>query len=242
MKKLILAGGVLMAPAFLHAQTQNELATYLATMRTPAGALAPMLSNTLLDRAQNGASLALRYGNLSRGDLNDNTNAFGVTGVLPAGLGASVTLTGGVLLTDQNALLASSSNSALMLGLGGDLRVMGSSMGTVATSPLFTLSLDGEIGYSNADPGSFVSGYVGAPVALVQRGSGLQFVPFLTPGFAIGQLSANGESTSGTGLMVGGGLGIYNTLSGVVVNVGTQHSFMNGARNTVGINVIIGGR
>jgi hypothetical protein len=107
---------------------------------------------------------------------------------------------------------------------------------------MFTVSLAGEIGYSNADPGSFVSGYVGAPVALVQRGSGLQFVPFLTPGFAIGQLSANGESTSGTGLMVGGGLGIYNTLSGLVVNVGTQHSFMNGARNTVGINVIIGGR
>jgi hypothetical protein len=42
--------------------------------------------------------------------------------------------------------------------------------------------------------------------------------------------------------MVGGGLGIYNPLSGVVVNVGTQHSFMNGARNTLGIDVIIGGR
>jgi hypothetical protein len=42
--------------------------------------------------------------------------------------------------------------------------------------------------------------------------------------------------------MVGGGLGIYNMESGVVINVGAQHSFMNGARNTVGINVLLGGK
>jgi hypothetical protein len=237
MKKLLMLVAAAIVPCAAGAQSLEDQATYLATMRTPAGALPPMLTNTLIDRAQVGASLALRYGYLGRGDFNPATHAVGVTGVLPAGLGSLVNVTAGVLAGDCDGC-----NAQLMLGLGGDIRLVGATLGNVATSPMFTVSLDGEIGYSNADPGSFVSGYVGAPVALVQRGSGLQFVPFLTPGFAIGQLSANGESTSGTGLMVGGGLGIYNLLSGVAVNAGTQHSFMNGARNTVGINVIIGGR
>ena len=237
MKRFFVVSGALIAPVLLHAQTQNELATYLSTMRTPVGALAPMLTNTLLDRAQNGASLALRYGNLGSGDFNPASNTFAVTGILPAGLGSSVNLTGGVITSDCTGCKAE-----LMLGIGGDLRLMGSAMGTTSTSPMFTVSLDGDIGYSNADPGSFISGYVGAPVALVQRGTGMQFAPFLTPGFAIGRFSQSGASTSGSGLMIGGGLGIYNTESSVVINVGAQHSFMNGARNTIGINVLLGGK
>jgi hypothetical protein len=237
MKKFVLIVLAATLPAAASAQTLEEEAAYLATMRTPAGALPPMLTNTLIDHAQIGASLALRYGYLDRGDFNPVTHAIGVTGVLPAGLGSLLDVTAGVLAGD-----CSGCNAQLMLGVGGDIRLLGSTMGDVATSPMFTVSLDGEIGYSNADPGSFVSGYVGAPIALVQRGTGLQFVPFLTPGFAIGRQSANGVSHSGTGLMLGGALGIYNTDSGVMINAGAQHSFMNGARNTVGINVILGGR
>jgi hypothetical protein len=237
MKKLILLAGAIMTPAFSRAQTPAEVATYLSVMRTPAGALAPILSNTLLDRVQNGASLALRYGNLASGDFNVASNAFAVTGVLPAGLGSTVDLTAGVITSD-----CTDCKAELMLGAGGDIRLMGSTLGNTSTSPMFTLSLDGEIGYSHGDPGSFVSGYVGAPLALVQRGTGMQFAPFLTPGFAIGQVSANGNSTNGSGIMIGGGLGIYNAESGLVINVGAQHSFMNGARNTLGINVLIGGK
>jgi hypothetical protein len=247
MKKLILVVGVLMTPSLARAQTAEELATYLAVARTPAGALAPMLTNTLLQRVQNGASLGVRYGNLSSGDLNNTTHAVGLTGVLPAGLGASLRLTGGVLFIDGGTNIPGSPTPGdapgrLMLGLGGDMRLLGKSFGSTATSPLFTLSIDGEIGYANADPGSFISGYVGAPMALVQRGNGMQFVPFITPAFAIGQVSVNGNSTSGAGLMIGGGLGIYNTESSVIINVGTQHSFVNGARNTIGINLLIGGK
>jgi hypothetical protein len=236
-KHILFFTGVLMAPAAVHAQTPGELATYLATMSTPAGALAPMLTNTLLDRAQNGASLALRYGNLASGDFNPASNTFAVTGILPAGLGSSIDLTGGVITSDCTGCKAE-----LMLGVGGDMRFMGRTMGNTSTSPMFTLSLDGELGYSSADPGSFISGYVGVPMALVQRGTGMQFAPFLTPGFAVGQFSSNGTSTNGSGLMIGGGLGIYNSDSGVIINVGAQHSFMNGARNTIGINVLLGGK
>jgi hypothetical protein len=239
MKKLMLLAGALLAnAAALSAQTADEVGTYVAISRTPVGALAPMLTNTLINRLQNGASLALRYGNLARGDFNATNHAFGVTGILPAGLGASLRLTGGVNMTDCNDC-----DPELMLGVGGDLRLIGSTMGNLATSPLWTVSLDGALGYGNLSPGSAFTGYVGAPIGLVQRGQGMQFVPFITPGFAFAQTNGQAvSSTSGSGLMLGGGLGIYNTESSVIINVGAQHSFMNGARNTIGINLLIGGK
>lgn len=241
MKKLIILAGALAAAPVSAASSQvpdlDEQLTYFTLTRTPVGALSPMLTNTLIDRLQNGASLALRYGNLASGDFNNTAQAFAVTGILPAGLGSSLSITGGAITTE-----CSGCNPELMLGVGGDIRLMGSNMGSTASSPMFTVSLDGELGYGNRDPGTFFSGYVGVPVALVQRGTGMQFVPFITPAFAIAQSSVNGTSTSGSGLMVGGGLGIYNTESSLIVNIGIQHQFMNGARNALGINVLVGGK
>ncbi|MEO5567189.1 MAG: hypothetical protein ABIR92_01770 [Gemmatimonadaceae bacterium] len=247
MKNVLLAAGVLLAgtASLASAQTpsNDEVATYTAIVRTPIGALSPMLTNTLLNRLQNGASLAVRYGNLAKGDFNANSNAFALTGILPAGLGSSLTLTAGVILNETSPIVgAPETRGQLILGVGGDIRLIGRTMGNTAASPLWTVSLDGELGYGNANPGTYFGGYVGVPIALVQRGEGMQFVPFLTPGFAFAQNSANGTSTSGSGLMVGGGLGIYNMMSSVTVNVAVQHQFMNGARNTIGINLLLGGK
>jgi hypothetical protein len=243
MKNFVVAVAVLVCTApQAFAQTADQVTTYVAVAGTPVGALPPLLTNTLINRLQNGGSLAVRYGNLGRGDFNANMNAFGLTGILPAGLGSSFRLTGGVLLSNNETPLVDDPAGRLMLSVGGDLRLIGSTMGTTATSPLWTVSLDGELGYGNRDPGRFISGYVGAPIALVQRGNGMQFVPFLTPGFAFAQTSVNGSSNSGSMLMVGGGLGIYNTESSVVINVGAQHSFVQGSRTLLGLNVMIGGK
>lgn len=241
MKRLLFIAGILVAGNSVAsaAQSLDDVRTYVAISRTPVGALAPILSNTLINRLQNGASLALRYGNLASGDFNFATHAFGVTGILPAGLGSTVRITGGVNVAD-----CGSCDPELMLSLGGDLRLVGSTMGNTATSPLWTVSLDGELGYGKLDPGTAISGYVGVPIALVQRGQGMQFVPFITPAFAFAQSSGQPllASSSGARLMLGGGLGIYNTESSVMINVGVQHSFMNGARNTIGVNVALGGK
>lgn len=237
-KLLLLAAGLIAGPvASLSAQSIDEIATYITILRTPVGALAPVMTNTLLNRLQNGGSLAVRYGNIGSGDFNATTRTLAVTGILPAGLGSNFSITGGVSKADCPGCDAS-----LMLGVGGDLRLTGMTMGTSSTSPLFTVSLAGELGYGRVDPANFFSGYVGLPIALVQRGTGMQFVPFITPAFAIARASGSAGSESGTGLMLGGGLGIYNLLTNVTVNAGAQHSFMNGARNVVGINVTIGGK
>jgi hypothetical protein len=235
--QLLLAAAMVAGATHASAQSNDEIQNYVAFASTPAGALPPMLTNTLIDRLQNGASLALRYGNLARGDFNPSVNAFAVTGILPAGLGTSLRLTAGV-----DAGSCSGCETQLMLGAGGDYRILGSTMGGTSTSPMFTVSIDGELGYGNRDPGQYWSGVVGAPIALVQRGTGMQFVPVITPAFEFTSTSVNGSSSSGSGLMLGGGLGIYNMMSSVTVDVGIQHSFVNGARNVVGINLLFGGK
>lgn len=221
------------------AQDAGEAATYLAISRTPVGALAPLLSSTLINRLQNGAALAVRYGNLADGPANFPNNAYAATGILPAGLGSTVRVTAGVNDTD-----CFDCDPDLMLSLGGDLRLVGSAMGTTSTSPLWTVSLDGEVGYANRNPGTTISGYVGVPIALVPRGNGMQFVPFITPAYAFAQTTGQPltASQNGAAIMLGGGLGIYNTESSVMVNLGIQHSFMTGARNVIGINVAVGGK
>jgi hypothetical protein len=233
----LVAGLLLAGSAAASAQTPGEVLNYLAFASTPAGALPPMLTNTLIDRLQNGASLALRYGQLGSGDFNPTASSFAATGILPAGLGASFRLTAGV-----NDASCSGCNPELMLGVGGDYRLLGSTMGNTASSPLFTVSLDGELGFGKPSSGQYWSGVVGAPIALVQRGSGMQFVPFITPAFEFSETNFSGSSDSGSGLMLGGGLGVYNMLSNVTVNVGLQHAFMNGARNVIGLNLLIGGK
>jgi hypothetical protein len=242
MKKLTLLAGALLAGNSVVAsgQTVDETVAYRAIGGTPVGSLPPILTNTLLNRLQNGGSLAFRYGHLGSGPSNFATHAFGVTGILPAGLGSSISLTAGLIRQDCNGCEVEA-----MLGAGGDLRLTGMSMGTSSTSPLFTVSLNGEFGWGNRDPGSFMSGYVGLPIALVQRGEGMQFVPFITPAYAFGKASESVPligSESGSALMLGGGLGIYNIATNVTVNVGAQHSFMNGARNLIGFNVVVGGK
>ena len=240
MKKLMLFAGLLMAGSVSAsgAQGTDEVATYAAITRTPIGGLTPMLTNTMLDRLQNGASLALRYGNMPSGDINSANHAGALTAIMPVGLGSSVRLTAGVNVTD-----CTDCGADLMAGLGGEIRLFGGTMGTTPTSPLWTVSVDGEVGYANRDPGTFFSGAVGLPIALVQRGEGMQFVPFFTPAYGFGRMSGDIVATSsGAAFMIGGGLGVYNALTGVVINVAGQHTFVDGARTVIGINVLLGGK
>ena len=241
MKRLLLLA-VSVTPAIASAQSANSINTYVAVTRTPVGALAPMLTNTLLDRFPNGVSFVGRYANLSEGDFNENTNAVGVTAILPAGMGANIRLTLGGLFTDDAQPLINTPSSTVMASMAADWRFLGSALGSTATSPLVTMSIDGELGYGDRHPGSYIGGYVGLPVALVQRGSGMQFAPYVTPAFTFTQTSVDAGSETGAGFMLGGGFGVYNSASSVVASIGAQYFFMDGARTAFGINVLFGGK
>ncbi|HEY6218570.1 MAG TPA: hypothetical protein VIV65_00850 [Gemmatimonadaceae bacterium] len=220
----------------LDAQTAEQVAAYGGIMLTPVGGLPPILTNTLIQQMQNGAAVALRVGHLSSGNLSSTVNAFGVTGIIPAGLGSTLSFTGGALVPDCNGC-----STRLMLGAGGDYRIFSSALGSYASSPLFTASIDGELGYAKDNPVTYFSGYVGAPIALVQRGTGMQFVPFLTPGFGFAQASASGTSTTGSFSLIGGGVGIYNKASNVMLNAGFQYPFVTNGQSQIGFVLTLGG-
>lgn len=245
MRKLILfvASLSLAGPAAAAAQSLDDVGTYAALTRTPAGGLPPMLTHMLIDRMQNGVTLGLRYGHLQEGDFNSTTHLGGVTAILPLGLSSSLSLTGGAVFSDETTVLGGTESVArLMLGVGGDARLVGATMGAGPTATLWTVSVTGEFGYSARNPGSFISGYLGLPVALVPRGTGMQFVPFITPGLGFGQSSTSGSSAGGAAFMLGGGLGVYNSDSNVMLNFGAQHVFKDGSQTMIGLNLLLGGR
>ena len=67
-----------------------------------------------------------------------------------------------------------------------------------------------------------MSGTVGLPISLVSGSrvrDEMRIVPFITPGFGFGGIRG-GDSPSGSALMLGGGIGIYNRSSSVALSFG----------------------
>jgi len=232
-------GALLLGAHLALGQSTADVAAYRGIMLTPVGAFSPLMTSTLINRLQNGASYVFRYGHEGSGGLNgaQNLNNFGFSAVLPLGLSSTASLTAGALIPD-----CSGCSTKLMLGGEGDTRIYSVPFGMSSTSPLISISLDGQLGYTNRDPGSFFAGYVGAPVALVGRGSGIQFVPYLTPGFGFAQESANGSSVSGSLFMIGGGLGMYHHDNSLSVSVGFNYIFATDAQTMLGLMVSVGGK
>ena len=228
------------------AHGQSGPANAFVTMRaTHIGALTPLITPAMISRRLNGAQLALRYG--FREEFGLRTQAVGASGIVGIGLSSSVALTAGV--TDADCF---SCSPALMLGLGGDMRVYES--GGVSGAPSMSIAVSGDLGYAQLKPGDAVAfGIgVGAPVTLtfgaVPEG-GMRFAPFVTPMFGIGAISGdcavgigNCGDESGTRWMLGGGIGVWNPLTSISASVGINHVFFQNSRPVFGVNVQIGGR
>jgi hypothetical protein len=232
-------GALLLGAHLALGQSTADVAAYRGIMLTPVGGFSPLMTSTLVNRLQNGASFAFRYGHEGSGGLNgsQNLNNFGFSAILPLSLGSTASLTAGAIVPD-----CSGCHTKLTLGGEADMRVYATPFGMSSTSPLITISLDGQLGYTNRDPGSFFAGYVGAPFALVVRGTGMQFVPYLTPGFGFAQEAQDGSSVSGALFMIGGGLGIYNKDNSVMVSVGFNYVFASQAQTMLGLMVSVGGK
>ena len=69
----------------------------------------------------------------------------------------------------------------------------------------------------------------------------MRIVPFVTPGFGFGQFTGEG-SPSGSALMLGGGLGIYNRSSSIALSFGFQYLGVRDASTQIGLNLVLGGR
>lgn len=221
----------------------NNGAAYGALMLTPPGAVAPVATSTILDQPQHAVDLALRYGFVSTNGAAGFNNV-AATAIVPVGIGNTVSVTAGATIPYcSRSFEGPGCSSALMLGIGGDTRIV--ALGT-APATRIVFALNGELGYGK--PRNFgyeFSGAVGAPISLLFNGDPnqrMRIVPFATPAFGFGSIDpGNGNPTqSGTRFMIGGGLALTTPTSTIGGSLGFQHIVINGGKTQYGIAVTVG--
>ena len=234
----------LCAVATAGAQSRSDAAAAVSLQFTPIAALPPLATSTIQAEVQRGVALGIRYGYLSRPGEGADANNLGISAILPVGLGATVSLTAGMF-----ALTCDGCDPGLMLSIAADRRLGDLVLGSGRDGSRLQFALNGELGYgqpqgtSLAD-GSVMSGMVGIPISLISGSRNrdeMRIVPFVTPGFGFGTVRG-GDSPSGSALMIGGGVGIYNRSSSVAFSFGFQHVAVRDAGTMVGLSLVLGGR
>jgi hypothetical protein len=226
------------------AQSSNDAVARAALQLTPVGALPPLVTSTLQAEVQREVALAFRYGYISASDGGPDANNGGVTAIFPVGLVGTISLTAGVF-----KYTCEDCKPGLMLSLGGDRRLGDMVLGTGSDGSRMQFALNGEFGYgqpqgANISNGSVISGAVGLPISFISGSrsrDAMRIVPFVTPGFGFGDFTGEGSS-SGSALMLGGGLGIYNRSSSIALSLGFQYIAVRDATTQIGLNLVFGGR
>ena len=232
------------AMAAASAQSRSEGAARDALINTPVGALPPLVTSTIQGEVQRGVALGIRYGYLSGTDRGPDANNGGLTAILPFGLGSTVSLTGGFVSYNCHEC-----DPGLILSVGADRALGEMPFGSGRDGSRLRFALNGEVGYGQPSgatfsEGSVMSGAVGIPISIVSGSRArdeMRIVPFVTPGFGFG--GRRGEnSASGTALMLGGGVGIYNRSNSVAFSFGFQHVAVQDAGTQIGLALVLGGR
>lgn len=244
MKRIIpVVAALLILPRDAPAQSGGNARALIVLRATHIGALTPMMTPATISRRLNGMQLGLRYG--WREEDGITTHALAASGILGVGMTSSVSLTAGVSDADCGPC-----SPALMLGVGGDMRIV--ELGDlVAGGSSLSLALSGDAGFAQLKPGeeTGLALGVGAPVTLTFGATpeGIRFAPYITPVFGIGSTSFGcpviGEcEESGTRFVLGGGIGVWNPLGSISASLGINYVFADDAQPVYGVNVQIGGR
>jgi hypothetical protein len=235
--------GVLVAMPHSSFAQSGDARALLVLRASHIGALPASITPAMLSRRLDGMQLGLRYG--WHDDEGITTQAAALSGILGVGMASSFAVTAG--LTDSDC---EGCSPALMLGIGGDMRIL--EMGDiVAGGSSLSVAVSGDVGYAQLKPGD-ATGLalgVGAPVTLTFAATpdGIRFAPYVIPVFGVGSTSAGCTGLleceeSGTRFVLGGGVGVWNPLSSVSASLGITHVFAEGAKPVYGVTVQLGGR
>ena len=223
---------------------------YIAILGTPIGSLPPLTTYTLAGLAQHSPEVVLRYGYVSDmalplapdsgGHFAHSVGTFGLTGILPVGLGGTVSLTVGV----ANEECDGCSGSRFIGSIDGDYRIFTTSI-RQAGSTRFTVAANYGIGGGNPATGTSWTGNIGFPLAFtIGPDSGLQFIPFMTPGIAFVTTAGTSEASSVHSMraLTGGGVSLFNRKSEFGASAGIQYIFVPKTQVLIGIGLSYGGR
>jgi hypothetical protein len=223
---------------------------YIAILGTPVGSLPPLTTYTLAGLAQRSPEVVMRYGFVSDmalplapdsgGHVAHSVGTFGLTGILPVGLGGTVSLTVGV----ANEECDGCSGSRFIGSIDGDYRIWSTAIDN-ANATRFTVAANYGIGGGNPATGTSWTGNIGFPLSFrIGPDSGLQFLPFVTPGVAFVTTTGTSEASAVHSLraLTGGGVSLFNRRSNFSASAGIQYIFVPKTQVLIGIGFSYGGR
>ena len=233
-----LAGAAMVAFASTaSAQSEKDVAAYLALMSTPHGSMPAVASPLMAGEARTGFALDARYGRYSFEGSDVTTNTFGLGGNFAAGERGRM----GIML-GRSAADCDDCGSTLMGGVDYSMSLFSRPVGASTTSSL-NIGVHPAFGFGkisdDADTDvNAMSFALDIPVSYAYGlKSGMQIVSFLAPGMGYGRLSAEDESLSGTRTSVGGGIGLLNIGNGLGVNLGFRKVFLEEAPTQWGLGM-----
>lgn len=227
---------------------------YVLLLGTPTASLPPLFTYTLTGIAQQSPELAARYGYvpdmerplapLVGGHAAHSLNSFGLTGILPLGLDASFSLTGGV---SNERCSTECPRARFMASAAGDYRVLRTPLGASPDAMRLTVGVSGEVGIGSPTSGPTETVDLGVPLAFgFGRPDATQIIPFITPSLAF--VTAGGSSVgnpsriaAGRGLL-GGGVALFNPKSSLGASIGFQYVFVSHTEMEIGVGLSLGGR
>ncbi len=226
-----LAAVVIGAPASrVLGQAGNGAAGYIALVSTPTAGVPQVVKQWMLADPAHGVGVESQWGHVSGNGGSLDTFLSGVTLPLAEGR-ADVGFSAGYLKPscDQGDCAGFAVASGVVEG-----RVLQSQAG----SATFVLGLSGRIGFAKPNDGTAWSASASAPLSMAMGSpTGVQFVPFVSPGFGWGHISEGSDSESGTRFMLGGGVGIVSSNSGLGFTLGAQKVFIDGGKLVFGAGV-----
>jgi len=223
---------------------------YVSILGTPLGSLPPLATYTIAGLVQHTPQLMARYGFISDmalplapdsgGHNAHSLDSFGLTGLLPVGLGGSLSLTVGA----SNEECSGCAGTRFIAGIDGDYRILTTALHDDNANH-FTLAVAGEIGVGHPSTGPTWTANLGFPMSFTFGAqTGTRLIPFIAPGWAF--LTTNGTST-GDGvtsgrLLIGSGVSFLNPKSNLGASVGLQYIFVNKTQVQIGASLSYGGR
>jgi hypothetical protein len=228
-----LAAAVICAPVSrVAAQGQSAAIGYLTLLSTPAGGLSPLVRQWMLPDPSRGVGIESQWGHMAAEGAS--LNALTVGAAIPIAAGrADIGLAAGFqkLSCDQD-----SCDGHLIASTSVEGRIIQSRMGNAT----FTLGMSAKIGFAKPAGATLWSASTSVPLSLaIGKRNGVQFVPFVSPGFGWGSISEGGSSASGSRFMLGGGLGLMGESSGVGLTLGAQKIFVDGGKTVFGAGLTL---
>jgi opacity protein-like surface antigen len=209
------------------AQSDDDIAGWVALMITPIGALTPKAPALAGDTSA--YRLHLRYGHWQFASSDGNTHDVG------AGIGFRRGRTRTTIELGYIHNTSCDNCDSFMAGADVDIPVVETSGSGGAG---FRMALNPAVGYAhpNDGTGSALSAALSVLAsASFKAGTSALIVPFVSPGIGHGHVSASGSSAGGTRNILGGGVTIASARSFSGVTISAHKVFIQDAPTVYGI-------